>query len=138
MEKDMLKKENMLLEAMIKLERLIGPYGDYTYSDLLEDLEMDEYEGCEELVAVMLMMAEDPVMERTERRLFLKLYEEKIKEKGTQTVVKWIEEVLREEKEKWEDQMRRIDRQKKQEQLQQLKEQCCKEIEYSPIMEKDK
>lgn len=109
-----------------------------THSDLLEDLEMDEYEGCEELVAVMLMMAEDPVMERTERRLFLKLYEEKIKEKRTQTVVKWIEEVLREEKEKWEDQMRRIDRQKKQEQLQQLKEQCCKEIEYSPIMEKDK
>ena len=40
----MLKKENILLEAMIKLERLIGPYGDYTYSDLLEDLEMDEYE----------------------------------------------------------------------------------------------
>ena len=138
MEKDMLKKENMLLEGMIKLEKLIGPYGDYTYSDLLEDLEMDEYEGCEELVAVMLMMAEDPVMERTERRLFLQLYEEKIKEKGTQTVVKWIEEVLREEKEKWEDQMRRIDRQKKQEQLQQLKEQCCKEIEYSPIMEKEK
>ena len=136
MEKDMLKKENMLLEGMIKLERLIGPYGDYTYSDLLEDLEMDEYEGCEELVAVMLMMAEDPVMERTERRLFLKLYEEKIKEKGTQTVVKWIEEVLREEK--WEDQMRRIDRQKKQEQLQQLKEQCCKEIECSPIMEQEK
>lgn len=128
----------MLLEGMIRLERLIGPYGDYTYSDLLEDLEMDEYEGFEELVAVMLMMAEDPVMERTERRLFLKLYEEKIKEKGTQTVVKWIEEVLREEKEKWEDQMRRIDRQKKQEQLQQLKEQCCKEIEYSPIMEKEK
>lgn len=30
MEKDMLKKENMLLEATIKLERLIGPYGDYT------------------------------------------------------------------------------------------------------------
>ena len=138
MEKDMLKKENMLLEGMIKLEKLIGPYGDYTYSDLLEDLEMDEYEGCEELVAVMLMMAEDPVMERTERRLFLQLYEEKIKEKGTQTVVKWIEEVLREEKEKWEDQMRGIARQKKQEQLQQLKEQCCKEIEYSPIMEKEK
>lgn len=138
MEKDMLKKENMLLEGMIKLEKLIGPYGDYTYSDLLEDLEMDEYEGCEELVAVMLMMAEDPVMERTERRLFLQLYEEKIKEKGTQTVVKWIEEVLREEKEKWEDQMRRIDRQKKQEQLQQLKEQCCRGIEYSPIMEKEK
>ena len=83
MEKDMLKKENMLLEGMIKLEKLIGPYGDYTYSDLLEDLEMDEYEGCEELVAVMLMMAEDPVMERIERRLFLQLYEEKIKEKGT-------------------------------------------------------
>ena len=136
MEKDMLKKENMLLEGMIKLEKLIGPYGDYTYSDLLEDLEMDEYEGCEELVAVMLMMAEDLVMERTERRLFLQLYEEKIKEKGTQTVVKWIEEVLREEK--WEDQMRRIDRQKKQEQLQQLKEQCCRGIEYSPIMEKEK
>lgn len=135
MEKNTLKKENLLLEGMTKLERLIGPYGDYTYNELLEDLKMDGYEGCEELVAIMLMMAEDPVMKWTERRLFLQLYEERMSEKGSQAVVKWVEEVLQEEKEKWEDQMRRMDKQKEQEQLQWLTEQNCKEIEANPIIE---
>ena len=67
------EERNLLLEGILNLEMLLMPYERFTYNDLLRELEVDYFAGYEELLPVMLMTTEDPVMERTGRRLFLEL-----------------------------------------------------------------
>ena len=43
---------------------------------------MDYFAGYEELLPVILMTTQDPVMERTGRRMFLQLYRERMEQDG--------------------------------------------------------
>ena len=81
------EERNLLLEGILNLEMLCMPYERFTYNDLLRELEVDYFAGYEELLPVMLMTTQDPVMERTGRRMFLQLYRERMEQDGARTVV---------------------------------------------------
>lgn len=129
------EEKNLLLEGILNLEMLLMPYERFTYNDLLRELEVDYFAGYEELLPVMLMTTEDPVMERTGRRMFLQLYRERIEQDGARTVVERTISLLREERKNWQKRMQRVQKVREKERLLALKERVREETEQPPFLE---
>ena len=80
---------NKVLECLEQniegLERLsyFMKYGEeFACRDLILEINMDQFEGYECLLPVILLTSDDPVIGRTEKRLLLQLYSERIQELG--------------------------------------------------------
>ena len=58
---------------------------------------MDQFEGYECLLPVILLTSDDPVIGRTEKRLLLQLYSERIQELGARRMVGRVADILNEE-----------------------------------------
>ena len=129
------EEKNLLLEGILNLEMLLMPYERFTYNDLLRELEVDYFAGYEELLPVMLMTTEDPVMERTGRRLFLELYREQMEQEGARSVVERTISLLREERKNWQKRMQRVQKVREKEGLLALKERVREETEQPPFVE---
>jgi len=69
---------------------------------------MDHFKGYECLLPAMLLSSEDPVIERTGKRLLLQLYSEKIQEIGAYKTVDRVIDILIEEHTSWEARRKRL------------------------------
>ena len=95
---------NKVLECLEQniegLERLsyFMKYGEeFACRDLILEINMDQFEGYECLLPVILLTSDDPVIGRTEKRLLLQLYSERIQELGARRMVGRVADILNEE-----------------------------------------
>ena len=95
---------NKVLECLEQniegLERLsyFMKYGEeFACRDLILEINMDQFEGYECLLPVILLTSDDPVIGRTEKRLLLQLYSERMQELGARRMVGRVADILNEE-----------------------------------------
>ena len=69
--------------------------------DLIMEIEADGCEGYSELLPIMLMLSEDPVIRRSAKRLFLHFYSREYDKSGSDGVLKLVADVLKDERDKW-------------------------------------
>lgn len=89
-------------ESLAKVTYFMKYKDELAYSDLMLEIGVDQFCGYECLLPVMLLSSEDPVIERTGRRLLLQLYSEKLQELGGRQMVELVTDILMDEKEKWD------------------------------------
>ena len=83
----------------------------------------------------MLMTTQDPVMERTGRRMFFQLYRERMEQDGVRGVEERTIGLLREERRNWQKRMQCVQKVREKERLLALKERVREETEQPPFVE---
>lgn len=96
------------IDGLSNLQYFMKYPDELTYNDLMLEINIDHLHGYECLLPVMLLASDDPVIERTCKRLLLQLYREKLQELGGRTIVDRIADVLKEEKRKWDKRTKRL------------------------------
>lgn len=61
------------IEGLERLQYFMKYEEEFSYRDLILEINMDQFEGYECLLPVILLTSYDPVIERTGRRLLLRL-----------------------------------------------------------------
>lgn len=106
--KKVLKCLEQNTEGLDKIQSLMKYPDELMYSDLMREINLDHFKGYECLLPVMLLSSEDPVIERTGKRLLLQLYSEKLQETGGRKMVDRVTDILTDEKHKWDKRIRRL------------------------------
>lgn len=81
---------------------------ELTCDELMLEIEIDHFSGYEWLLPIMLLSSEDPVIERTGKRLLLQLYNEKLQTADGRQIVERVAGILTDEKEKWDKKTKRL------------------------------
>ena len=95
-------------EGLDKIQYFMKYADELSYSNLMLEINIDHFHGYECLLPVMLLSSEDPIIERTGKRLLLRLYGEKLQEVGGRKIVDCVADILTDEKEKWEKRIKRL------------------------------
>ncbi|MEG0784649.1 MAG: hypothetical protein RR389_04410 [Christensenella sp.] len=90
---------------------------ELTYNCLMSEINIDRFDGYECLLPVMLLSSEDPIIERTYKRLLLQLYSEKLRKVGGRRMVDCVTDILTDEKAKWDKRIKRLRKLDKQNKL---------------------
>lgn len=85
------------IEGVEQLAYFIQCNEELTANELMTDIEIDRFKGYECCLAIMLLVADDPVINRTRKRLFLQWFGDEIKKTGAGQTIDWIEQILNEE-----------------------------------------
>ncbi|WP_066687912.1 hypothetical protein [Christensenella intestinihominis] len=105
------------VEGLERIQNLMRFEDHLIYSDLMLEINLDHFNGYEALLPVMLISTDDPVIERTGKRLLLQLYSEKLQEIGGRQIVDRVTDILIEEKNQWDKRIKRLRKLKKQNKL---------------------
>lgn len=105
------------VDGLEKIQNLMMFEDPLVYSDLMLEISIDHFHGYEALLPVMLISTDDPIIERTGKRLLLQLYSEKLQEIGGRQIVDRVTNILTEEKSQWDKRIKRLRKLKKQNKL---------------------
>ena len=105
------------VEGLEKIQNLMMFEDPLVYSDLMLEISIDHFRGYESLLPVMILSTDDPIIERTGKRLLLQLYSEKLQEIGGRQIVDHVTDILTEEKSRWDKRIKRLHKRKKQNKL---------------------
>lgn len=104
-------------EGLDKIQYFMKFADELSYSNLMLEINIDHFHGYECLLPVMLLSSDDPIIERTGKRLLLQLYGEKLQAVGGRQAVDCVADILTDEKEKWDKRIKRLRKLKKQNKL---------------------
>lgn len=89
------------IDAFEKIQFYMKYNETLTCSDLMTELSVDHFDGYECLLGVLLLSSQDAAIERTAKRFFLQLFNEKLQETGAANMVAYIQKLLHEEQRKF-------------------------------------
>ena len=98
------------------------------HRELLSSLQTGRFDGCECLLPIILLSADNAVIEFAVHRLFLQLYGEKLREAGVQAMAGRVADLLREESARWDRRHAQCERQAKREMQAAERRQACTEV----------
>lgn len=115
--KKMLEFLERNVEGLEKIAYFIQCNEELTCGELMVDIEVDHFKGYECFIPMLLLSSDDPVISRTNKRLFLHWFREDMEARGTEAVVNGIVRLLQEEHERFETRRTRLEELKEQNKL---------------------
>ena len=106
--KKVLESLEQNIEGVEQLVYFIQYNEELTADELMIDIEIVRFKGHESCLAIMLLAADDPVINRTRKRLFLQWFGEEIKKTGAGQTIDWIAQILNEEHHSFEARRKRL------------------------------
>ncbi len=97
------------IEGVEQLVYFIQYNEELTAKELMVDIETDHFKDYEYCLAIMLLAADDPVINRTRKRLFLRWFSEEMKKNGEEKTINRIEQLLTEEYHNFEIKKKRLE-----------------------------
>lgn len=85
------------INILQKVEYLLKWGGELCYQDLMMDIGINAFHGYEYFLAIVLLTASDPAIERTKDRLFLQWFREEIESSGASQTIDRIAQVMKDE-----------------------------------------
>ncbi|MEG0257665.1 MAG: hypothetical protein RR632_05155 [Christensenella sp.] len=82
---------------------------ELTAEELMVNIEVDHFGGYEYCLAILLLAADEPVIARVRKRLFLKWFDEERKRGGNERTVNDVMQILREEQHNFEARKKRLE-----------------------------
>ena len=106
--KKVLESLEQNIEGVEQLVYFIQYNEELTADELMIDIEIDRFKGYEHCLAIMLLAADDPVINRTRKRLFLQWFGEEMKKTGEGQTIDRIAQILNEEHHNFETRRNRL------------------------------
>ena len=107
--KKVLESLEQNIEGVEQLVYFIQYNEELTADELMIDIEIDRFKGYEHCLAIMLLAADDPVINRTRKKLFLQWFGEEMKKTGEEQTVNRIAQILNEEHHSFEARRKRLE-----------------------------
>ncbi len=85
------------IEGLERLQYFMKYEEEFSYRDLILEINMDQFEGYECLLPVILLTSDNTVIKRAKKRLLLQLYSERMQELGARRMVDRVAAILNEE-----------------------------------------
>ena len=96
------------IEGLEKMQNYMMSDDLITYGDLMTEIRFDHFSGCEYILPVLLLSSVDPVIDRTVKRIFIKLYSDRMRQAGAPETVDMVRDILDEEHRRWEVRQKRM------------------------------
>ena len=107
--KKVLESLEQNIEGVEQLVYFIQYNEELTADELMIDIEIDRFKGYECCLAIMLLAADDPVINRTRKRLFLQWFGAEMKKAGEEQTINRIAQILNEEHHSFEARRKRLE-----------------------------